>query len=374
MDEPIWVEEGGVFNQMVENLATQAIIGVDTESNSLHAYREQVCLIQFSTPEKDYIVDPLALPDISGLGHIFANPSIEKVFHACEYDIICMKRDFNFEFANLFDTMVAGRILGRPAVGLGAMLETDFGIQLNKRFQRADWGRRPLDPEQIAYARLDTHFLLSLRDRLLTELKNNERWRLAQEDFQRLTYTNGHIGEPNLDQNLWRISGIQELTPQQAAVLRELTAFRDRLARNANQPAFKILSNQALLRVAQYTPNKIKELEEIDELSPRQVKRYGYGLLRAIRRGLDADPLTRPSMPRPSDKYLERLEALKSWRKQTAQAMGVESDVILPRDVLYVLAQEAPHDKQNLRLVMAQIPWRYERFGEAIGQVLMKGS
>ena len=103
---------------MVADLSAQSRIAVDTESNSLHAYREQVCLIQFSTPEKDYVVDPLALEDLSPLAPIFSNPKIEKIFHAAEYDLICLRRDFGFKFANLFDTMHAARVLGYPFVGL----------------------------------------------------------------------------------------------------------------------------------------------------------------------------------------------------------------------------------------------------------------
>src|SRR5512133_1809833 len=127
---PMWVNREPAFRQMVEKLAGFPSLSVDTESNSLHAYQEQVCLIQFSTADVDYLVDPLALPDLSLLGPILANPQIEKIFHAAEYDLICLRRDFNFQFANIFDTMVAARVLGRPAVGLGSLLEAEFGISV----------------------------------------------------------------------------------------------------------------------------------------------------------------------------------------------------------------------------------------------------
>src|SRR5512138_699948 len=109
---PIWIDRQSLLEKMVADLSTQPRISVDTESNSLHAYREQVCLIQFSTPGTDYIVDPFVFDDLSILGPLFSNPNIEKIFHAAEYDLICLKRDFNFEFAHLFDTMYAARVLG----------------------------------------------------------------------------------------------------------------------------------------------------------------------------------------------------------------------------------------------------------------------
>ena len=112
---PVWVDEQSSFQQLIAKLSAQSRIAVDTESNSLHAYRERVCLIQFSTPETDFLVDPFSIRDLSPLAPFFANPSIEKIFHAAEYDLICLKRDFDFKFANIFDTMQAARIIGGVA-------------------------------------------------------------------------------------------------------------------------------------------------------------------------------------------------------------------------------------------------------------------
>ena len=164
---PILVADQDGLDRLVGALAAHPVVAVDTESNSLHAYRERVCLIQFSTPAADYIVDPIRLPDLGPLAPLFANPDQQKVFHAAEYDLICLRRDYRFEFANIFDTMSAARTLGWPQVGLAAILDTHFGVTMNKKYQRADWKRRPLTPEQLDYARLDTHYLVALRDRQL---------------------------------------------------------------------------------------------------------------------------------------------------------------------------------------------------------------
>src|SRR5215211_1836962 len=141
---PVWVDQPDTFNQMVADLSTQSRISVDTESNSLHAYREQVCLVQFSTPKIDYILDPFVFEELSILGPLFKDPTIEKIFHAAEYDLICLKRDFDFKFSNLFDTMYAARVLGYPFVGLDNMLSEKLGIKMDKRHQKADWAARPL--------------------------------------------------------------------------------------------------------------------------------------------------------------------------------------------------------------------------------------
>src|SRR3972149_9442107 len=144
LPEAILITRPADLHQMVDTLSSQPIVAVDTESNSLHAFREQVCLLQFSSPQADYLVDPLALKDLSALAPIFVDEKIEKIFHAAEYDLICLRRDFGFKFLSLFDTMQAARILGYPAVGLDRLLGDKFGVKMDKRHQKADWAARPL--------------------------------------------------------------------------------------------------------------------------------------------------------------------------------------------------------------------------------------
>ncbi len=357
---------------MISDLVQYPMLAVDTESNSLYVYQEQVCLVQFSTGKTDYIVDPLILHDyLPALEPIFSDPGIEKIFHAAEYDIICLKRDFSFTFNNIFDTMVAGRVLGRTAIGLAAMLEEEFGIQLDKRYQRANWGERPLSPALLAYARLDTHYLIDLRQRLYAALQESRRLGLAQEDFLRLCQT--EIPEPNYN-DLWtRVAGGKELNPRQAAVLEELCRYRDRRAQEADVPAFKIMSNKVLTEIAFLCPRTPDDLRLVKDLSPRQVSRHGEALLQAVQRGLASKPLRRPhNHSRPDDHTLNRLERLRDWRKQTGKSMGVESDVILPRDMMERLAQDRPVGFDDLANMMHDLPWRLEHFGQELLKVLNK--
>ncbi len=369
---PVWVNRPYALHHMVEDLASCPILAVDTESNSLYVYREQVCLIQFSTPDTDYLVDPLALADLSPLAPIFADPNIEKVFHAAEYDLICLKRDFGFRFTNLFDTMQAARILGREAVGLGSILEAEFGLHVDKRYQRANWGQRPLSLEMLAYARLDTHYLAALRDRLCAGLQEAGRWELAGEDFVRLCKVNGHAPNDE-DAACWRVSGAQDLSSQQIAVLFALCQYREECARSANLPPFKVLNNQTLLEIAQAAPFTPEELNKCTRLSPRQFQRHTDGLLKAVQRGLKMSPPRRPSSPRPEEAVLERLELLRSWRRQKGLGWGVDSDVILPKDVLQAIADRNPGSLAELAGAMESLPWRLEHFGPEIIQLLQGG-
>lgn len=366
--DPVWVDQPDAFQRMISDLKRHPLLAVDTESNSLYAFQERVCLIQFSTGECDYLVDSISLVDLSALQPIFADPVIEKVFHAAEYDLICLKRDYSFSFENIFDTMIAARILGRSEVGLAAVLQAEFEVQLDKRYQRADWGKRPLPSAQMDYARLDTFYLLSLRSRLADVLQEAGRWDLAQEDFRRLC----SVAVPvNGTASIWRISGSQDLTPQQAAVLQELCNYRETRARQADLPVFKIISNETLLNIAIECPETTAALDTMNVLSPRQLHRHRDGLVAAVRRGLNSRPLERPQYhPRPDDAFLARIEALRTWRKETGVEIGVPSDVILPRDVMEQIASANPATLEALASVMDGLPWRLNRFGKEILSVI----
>src|SRR5258706_12309828 len=156
LSAPTIVATAPALQELVRRLQIEPLIAIDTESNCLYAYREEVCLIQISTRDQDWLIDPLALKDLSPLGSLMADPDIETVFHAAEYDMMYMKRDYGFTFRNLFDTMFAARIVGLKTFGLGSLLETYFELQVDKRYQRADWSLRPIPAEQLHYAQMDT--------------------------------------------------------------------------------------------------------------------------------------------------------------------------------------------------------------------------
>ena len=368
-NELIWVDQRPQFRRMIADLMRHPLLAVDTESNSLFVYREQVCLIQFSTGEKDYLLDTLALDNLSELDELFASPKYEKIFHAAEYDLLCLHRDFGFIFSNIYDTMIAGRILGKPEIGLAAMIEGEFGIHLDKRYQRANWGKRPLPPEQLEYARLDTFYLIPLRERTMAALKESGRWELAQEDFRRQCIV--ELSAENNASPCWKVAGNNDLSPQQIAVLDELCQMRDQKARQANIPVFKVLSNNALLQIAQDLPRTLEELNSLRCLSGSEIARYGESLLQVVERGLSREPLRRPfNHHRPDERYVVRLEALRGWRKRTGAEQGVPSDVILPRSVLEQIAQLNPKSEVELQPIMADLPWRYQRYKADILKVL----
>jgi ribonuclease D len=365
----MWVDTPAALEALAADLNRQYRIAVDTESNSLHAYRERVCLVQFSTEEVDYLVDALAFDDLGPLKPAFETPNIEKIFHAVEYDVLCLHRDYGIICNNVFDTMVAARTLGYPAVGLGSLLAEKFGIVVNKRYQKADWAKRPLPRDMVDYARLDTRYLIPLRDLLAIQLIEKNLTSFAAEDFTRLgtVQPNNHRGH----RPAWeRVSGVQHLSDSQIAILDQLCQWREKMAEKLDRPPFKVMSDEKLLALVQRMPVNRAGLAEAG-LTTLQVERFGTGLLQALRHGEAAEPLHyQHNHSRPPDSVVRRLERLKEWRKNTAAKMGVESDIVLPRGHMAAIAEQGPRTPQELADMMADLPRRYRQFGEEILKTL----
>ncbi len=359
---PVLVTSPSALAHLAERLQQSPRVAVDTESNSLYAYRERVCLIQFSIPENDYLVDPLALADLSPLEPILAAPEIEKVFHAAENDLAVLLRDYNLHCQNLFDTMWGGRILGWPAVGLGRLMEQHFGVPPNKKYQRYNWGMRPLEPEAIAYARTDTHYLLALRDLQAEELRSRGRWEEAQEIFAYLSQHVIHPSEANPETTFWRIKGLHDLNTAEKKRLYQLHLWRERTAERLDRPPVKVASDAQLIHLTRAHPHSQEELVAAG-LSPLQLRRFGRELLGIVNGRADTLPHSPNDDGRPPDEVLERYQTLRSWRKEVAHCRGVESDVILPNAALWALAWNPPQQPEELLNTPGIGPWRKKTYG-----------
>jgi ribonuclease D len=285
--DPTLVRDAGGLARLAERIAGEPAVALDTESNSFHAYRERVCLIQVSIPDEDFVVDPLAV-DVRPLGELLV-AGREIVLHGADYDVRCLKREFGWSLGSLFDTMVAARRLGAAELGLAALVRAHFGVRLEKVHQRADWGRRPLAPELVRYAALDTHFLLGLRGRLVAELEGQGLAVQASRDFARIAASAPH--ERVFDPEGWRrLRGARQLDAAGAARLRALWLLREERARAADRPPFKVLGEDAMVEVARRDPATRADLGRIPGVTPRVLDKMGDEMLQAIRSPPEAPP------------------------------------------------------------------------------------
>lgn len=371
LPDPVFVADQNHLQEMLESFSTEGALAVDTEANSLYAYQEQVCLIQISTLDRDYILDPLALEDLSPLGEIFYNPDVEKIFHASDYDVQILAEEFGFRFANIFDTMLAARILGYRRLGLDNLLEIHFGVEVNKRYQKANWGVRPLPDEMIRYAQVDTHYLIDLRNILAGKLTEKNRWEVAREDFNRACLAHERPSRKTLPPR-WRGNGPQSLSPRKAAVYKALCEYRDDLARRKDLPPFKVFSSKELLALSEACPCSSQEMDRVEGLSRRVTEYHREEILAMVQKGMKAEPFSPPNNEHPGAGYLRRMGALKDWRKHTARKMDVNSSVVMPRSLLSEIATSNPANLDELGEILAEVPWRMEKFGTAILTVLSR--
>lgn len=361
-----YLNTAAAWQRAVPVLSREPAIALDIEANSLYAYRERVCLIQISIPSADYILDPLAGFEFPELGVLLRDPAIEKVFHACEYDLLLLRREFSFEVVNLFDTMWAARILGYTHMGLAGFLEEHFGVTMSKKLQKANWGARPLTQEMLEYAQTDTHYLLRLREIFAERIEAAGRTHEALEIFANACHAKVKDREPDPDA-FWRVKGSRDLRPRAQAILKALAELRESEAKRRDLPPFKVLPNHILLDCAVQAPVDIQALAKLPTMSPRIMDRYGDRLMRAINEGRNA-PLPKPPVrqQKSDPDVVLRFEKLTQWRKELAQARGVESDVILPKQTLWEIAKVNPRSVDELADVKSLGPKRLQLYGDLI--------
>jgi ribonuclease D len=361
------------LEEVCVELAKCERLAFDTESNGFYAHKEKVCLIQISSPTEDFIVDPIAFKDISALGPLFADPKIEILFHAGEYDVLCLKRDYGFTFTNLYDTMIAARVLGTKELGLAAAIERHFGLVISKKLQRADWGKRPLTHEMLRYAQGDTHFLMRLADIQKKLLVEKGRMDDAKEAFADLAAL-----EPNLktfdQEGYWKLVGRDDIGGQQMAVLKEIWLYREQQAQSRDRAPFRVMPEDLMVRMAQAMPETKEALAAVRGMSPYILERFASGLLAAVEKGKAAPPITRPpSAPserkRLSDLEWRTFEALRAWRKSRSEKDSVEPVVIMTTENLRVLAIHSCRDNGGDPLgPLSEL--KRNRYGEDILKVM----
>jgi ribonuclease D len=360
------VTDQQTLDQLVERLSKETVLAFDLEADSLHHYTEKVCLIQVSTETETRLIDPLAPIDVRALAPIFANPAIKKVFHGADYDMRSLYRDFGIEVSNLFDTMIASQFLGESEFGLAALLKKRFGVELDKRYQKADWSKRPLSPEMMEYAMKDTSLLINLYRQLEAELQAKGRLAWVEEESELVAGVRYANREGDL--MCLRFKGANKMKPRELAVLEELLRFRDEKAKAADLPPFRILSNDLIRELAEKQPRSNFELVGIHTMSSKLIERLGRGLLQAIAAGLavpqnklpQVQSGRRPVLDKLQD---ERVKRLKVWREAKSAELGLGVGLVANNTLLEALAEPGAAQSALLKR------WQREAFGDELAEL-----
>lgn len=325
-------------------------VALDTEADSLHSYREKLCLLQISVPGLDVIVDPLAGIDLAPLANALAQKEI--VLHGADYDLRLLRRDLAFNPREIFDTVIAARLIGLREFSLAALVQRYFGIELTKTSQKANWGRRPLPQRMAEYAVNDTKYLLELAERLESELMSQNRLEWFCQSCRRALEQAAIDRERDLDE-AWRISGAGALPGRAAAVLRELWNWREAEAEAVDRPPFHILQNRELLESAEkFAADKVADYRHFSE---RRRRKFQEAAQRALKLPESEWPIKRRgSGKRPTAEIVRRVEELRATRDHAAKELHLEPAFIASRGTLEAVA--ADETRANNLLV----PWQQE--------------
>ncbi|HXJ82614.1 MAG TPA: HRDC domain-containing protein [Candidatus Methylomirabilis sp.] len=375
MDLPLWIRTPAELEALVRRLAGAGAIAVDTEADSLHHYPGKLCLVQIADDTgRAHLVDPLALGTLAPLGPLFADPRTEKVLHAADNDLAYFKRLYGFTVVSLFDTAVAARLLGARTLSLDGLLREYLGVEPVKSRQKDDWSRRPLIPEQEAYALEDVRHLRPLRARLLEELRARGRDTWVEEECRALAALEvpDKVADPDAYLGL---KGAKDLDRRGWAVLRELHRARETAALALDRPPFMIIGHDTLVALAAARPHTLEEALAVRGCTARVVQRMGPRILEAVARGEavpDAELPSRRPAPRPHVSAAERRrgEALRAWRRQAAQDLGLDPGVLLPQRLIDRLASDPPRDVAELEQIEGVRRWRVDRFGAELLKAL----
>ncbi|GAB1421723.1 ribonuclease D [Anaerolineales bacterium] len=366
MQKAIHIDSDSDFKSFVKTLKKHPQIAVDTESNSLHSYNVCICLIQISTREQDYIIDPLSISDLSAFGEILEDRRIEKIFHAAEYDLISFKRDYDFVVHNIFDTMLAAQVCGYDKVGLDKILAQHFEVKVDKTHQKDDWGQRPLPADSLLYAQMDTHYLHRVRDIFQEQLLNLGRWEEAQEIFY-FSENVGDVPTQHFDpEGFWNLGNPFSLNAREMAILRELFFLRESIAAEKDKPVFRVIKNNEMIDIVRQRPHTLGALESIAYFKKWLIRDYGELILAAVERGEQAEVPKAPAPQVIDPVLIDRYTVLQQWRKRVAIKRGVEANVILPKQALWQIASRLPQQIDDFKGINGMGEWRINTYANQI--------
>ncbi len=340
-------------------------IALDTEGNGLHNYFQKVCLIQVTINEEDFIIDPLA--DVDCTPFLAALSLKPLIFHGGDYDLRMLRSTFGFRPHNeVFDTMLAAKLLGYEPFGLADILQRLLNISLCKKNRKSDWTKRPLSEAQLQYAIDDTRFLKPLADCMREELEKNGRLEWHRETCERMVQTTefDSVRDPDVT---WRIKGAGLLEPRQLNYLRRIWQWREREAQRTDRPPFKIMPNSLLISLSEWlADNPSAPLSQGPKLPRNCTKRRLRELNKAIDKARKT-PISKWPQKRKSKtvknnepSYGHLTDKLCHVCEQLANDLGITPSVLAPRATLATLAKYRLYTVEDMMEVGGMMRWQAE--------------
>lgn len=366
-----YIRDRDSFTTLCDQLRRADRIGLDTEFIGEDRFTPKLELLQIVADGTCAVVDVPALGTLDGFADILANPKIEKVFHAGRQDLELLAASTGQMPTPFFDTQVAAAMVGYGVqVAYSQLVQKVTGQKLEKAHTFTNWSQRPLTPEQLAYAFEDVEFLFAIHDHLLKRLQSLGRMDWVQEEFSRLQTTLGTTARDPRER-YQRIRGWDNLRPKNAAILRELAAWRDEEAQRRNVPRGRVIRDEVLIELARRPPQTVEAMKGIRGLHGGEVEKRGEAILAAIQQGLAVPPSEWPEVApskRPEPESAGQVDLLQAVLKARATEEHIAPTLLATSSDLQALV-EAKHDRDKLDLPILS-GWRRKLAGELLLQVL----
>jgi ribonuclease D len=349
-------------------------IALDLEAAGFHRYSDRVCLVQATLPTgarggENWILDPLAIDVVPVLGPVLQDPAVPVLMHGADFDVRLLRRDFELRLRGLVDTQIVATLLGEPGIGLAALLEKYHGVKLAKKYQRADWAKRPLDHGMLEYAASDTAHLHALTRKLVLQLEQQGRGAWASEEFRLLESM-----EVSTDDDVDPVSRFKRargLSPRELERLRAAWRWRDEIARRDDRAPFRVASDSVLMDAAVDPPRSVDDFADRKGVNGRLARSEGAALIAALEAAEEVDENDIAGFPRPpaggrgrpTPDVEERANRLKEVRNRYAESLGVDRGALLPNAVLMEIAFEKPNQLSDLDRIDGIKQWQIETVG-----------
>lgn len=370
-----YIQTDQALTNLLDRIRKSERIALDTEADSFHHYYPKVCLIQATLESSNFILDPLADLGLNEFFKILTKKNL--IIHDAGYDLRMLKADFNFQpEGELFDTMLAGRMIGMEKVGLSALLADFLGLQIHKQNQRADWSKRPLSDELLTYAIEDTYYLPRLADLLAEKLEEMNRTQWHRQTCQWAVRSALQAkNEIDLEQN-WRIRGVSRLKPKEMAFVRELWRWRENEAQKEDTPPFRIMYSKQLLAIAEWIT---AQKDPVKAKLPKLPRSCRGPRLAALKKAIEkASQLLQDQWPQrkkpdfsrqPSSLQQVQIERLRISVAQIAASLNLPPQLIAPKAVLGSIVLRKLNTPEKLIHSNLISPWQAQLLAPVLEEV-----
>ena len=368
----IYIDTPDALEQACSELAKASVLCVDTEFHREKTYYAHFALLQISSREKCYVIDPTAINDLSPVWKLMHNENILKVFHAARQDLEIIMLESGGLPVPLFDTQVAAALLGYgQQIGFGNLVQRILKKSLPKQESFSDWLARPLTSKQLIYAADDVIFLMPIYQHLEEQLQAKGRREWLVEEQETLCSEDTYLIDKQ--EVYWRVKGVNRLKPRQLAVLRELAAWREEQAERKNIPRRRIIADDPLIELAKRDNLDISTMNRMRGLTDGLIRRFGNELIKAWKRGVEcpeeAWPKLNPRSYHTSGTEL-RQELLDTLVRLKAEDESISATILVSQQELGALASWGKDRKGEPPELSVLHGWRRKLVGNDLLRLL----